>query len=157
MAETLGALFNKLVEVTSLFVIPDWGALITLLPVLLVLGVIGPILSLLVLVWLVYVVRRPRAKVGYEEGPEQVPVAEDGSVAFPVGLPYCTADRLVYPSGAHRCRTCGADLAVVCPMCGLGRSAGVTTCGNCGLVLKVETRARVVRSSGPPPGGAAAA
>ena len=43
-------------------------------------------------------------------------------------------------------------------MCGLGRGRGVDTCGNCGLVLNVKTRAVAVRATaGPKPGGAAAA
>ena len=40
-------------------------------------------------------------------------------------------------------------------MCGLGRSALVDTCTNCGLVLKVKPRAIAVRpTAGPKPGGA---
>ena len=47
---------------------------------------------------------------------------------------------------------------MICPMCGLGRSALIDTCTNCGLVLKVKTRAVAVRTTaGPKPGGAAAA
>jgi hypothetical protein len=43
-------------------------------------------------------------------------------------------------------------------MCGLGRSALIDTCTNCGLVLKVKTKAVAVRTTaGPKPGGAAAA
>lgn len=155
--DQLARLWQSIIDVTQLFVIPDWGALIALLPVFIVLGVIGPAVTLAVLVWLWYGLRRPRTRVTIEEGPVLAPMEADGSVAFPVGLPYCTRDRLVYSSGATRCRECEADLAVLCPMCGLGREAGVRTCGNCGLVLKVESRARVVRPSGPPPGGAALA
>lgn len=157
IADLIAALLQSLVDLSSTFVMPDWGALVGLLPIFIVLGVVGPIVTLLVLVWLLYVVRRPRASVAIEDGPQRAPIAEDGSVAFPVGLPYCTADRLVHASGANRCRDCGADLAVICPLCGLGRSAGLDTCGNCGLVLRIEPRARVLRRSGPPPGGAALA
>jgi hypothetical protein len=43
-------------------------------------------------------------------------------------------------------------------MCGLGRSALLDTCSNCGLVLKVKSRSVVVPvATGPKPGGAAAA
>jgi hypothetical protein len=35
--------------------------------------------------------------------------------------------------------------------------AYVDTCSNCGLVLKIEPRVRALQSTGPPPGGAAAA
>ena len=57
-----------------------------------------------------------------------------------------------------KCETCHDELAVICPMCGLGRAAIIDTCTNCGLVLKVKTRAIAVRTTpGPKPGGAAAA
>ena len=152
--DQLARAWQSLIDITALFVIPDWGALISLLPVFIVLGVIGPVVTLAVLAWLWYAVRRPRTRISIDEGPTIAPLEADGSVAFPVGLPYCTRDRLVYASGTTRCRDCGTDLAVLCPMCGLGRDAGIRTCGNCGLVLKVEPRARVLRPSGPPPGGA---
>jgi hypothetical protein len=43
-------------------------------------------------------------------------------------------------------------------MCSLGRSALMDACSNCGLVLKVKSRAIAVRASaGPKPGGAAVA
>lgn len=155
--DQLASLWDQVIKVTSSFVIPDWGALIALLPVFLLVFVVGPAITLAVLAWFVYVVRRPRAKVSIEEGPRHVEVAADGSAQYPVGLPYCIRDGLVYASGATRCRECGDDLAVVCPMCGLGRSAGLTTCGNCGLVLRIEERTRVMRPTGPPPGGAAVA
>jgi predicted RNA-binding Zn-ribbon protein involved in translation (DUF1610 family) len=55
-------------------------------------------------------------------------------------------------------RTCHDELAVICPMCGLGRAAIIDTCTSCGLVLKVKPRAVAVRTTpGPKPGGAAAA
>ena len=42
-------------------------------------------------------------------------------------------------------------------MCGVGRNAEIDTCGNCGLVLKIETRPLAVRRGRPKPGGAAVA
>ncbi len=155
--DQLAAYWDQVIKVITSFVIPDWGALIALLPVLVLVFVVGPILTLLALAWVVYVVRRPRPRVSIEEGPRPVEIGADGSARYPVGLPYCPTDGLVYASGTTRCRTCGEELAVVCPMCGLGRSAGLTTCGNCGLVLRVEERARVLRPAGPPPDGAAVA
>ena len=50
--------------------------------------------------------------------------------------------------GTARCERCHDELAVICPMCGLGRTAMVDTCTNCGLVLKVKPRAVVVRRAG---------
>ena len=153
----LATAWSQLVSATSQFIIPDWGAVIGLLPVLLLIGVVGPALTLLVLAWVVSTLRSPRAGVRLDEGPTLAPVGSDGRPAFPPGLPHCTRDRLVFASGTTRCTECRNDLSVICPMCGLARTAGVTTCGNCGLVLRVQNRARVMRPTGPPQGGAAAA
>jgi hypothetical protein len=105
-----------------------------------------------------YLVSKPRTKVAYEEGPRIAEIGPGGDPVFPVGLPHCRRDGLIYPSGTLRCGTCHDELAVICPMCGLGRSALIDTCTNCGLVLKVKTKAVAVRTTaGPKPGGAAAA
>jgi hypothetical protein len=157
IVDQLGRLWNQLLDVTSKVVIPDWGSLIGLLPIFLVLGVLGPLITLLALFWFYYFVRKPRTRVTYEEGPRQAPLGPDGQPEFPVGEPYCLAHALIYPSGQTRCPIDGELLSVVCPKCGLGRSADIDTCGNCGLVLKIVPRARVLRPAGPPPGGAAAA
>lgn len=140
------------------FIIPDWGALIELLPLLIFLGVVGPLLSIAPLVILIYQARKPRVSVRVVEGPQVVTIGADGEPIFPPGLPYCRRDGLVYASGMQHCDHCRDDLLVVCPMCSLGRPALIDTCTNCGLVLKVKPRAVVVRaSSGPRPGGAAVA
>ena len=94
----------------------------------------------------------------FEEGPRVAEIGPGGDPIFPVGLPHCRRDVLVYPSGTVRCERCRDELAVICPMCSLGRPAIIDTCTNCGLVLKVKPRAVAVRTtSGPKPGGAAAA
>lgn len=155
--DRLASVWDGLLRVAGSYVIPDWSALVGLLPVFLLVLVIGPAVTLGVLAWVVYGIRRPRARVTVDEGPRTVPVAPDGLPEYPVGLPYCVRDGLVLASGATRCPACRDDLRVVCPMCGLGREAAVTTCGNCGLVLRVVSRARVLRPTGPPPGGAAIA
>jgi hypothetical protein len=158
--DALNNLWTSILETMTLFVIPDWGAVIGLLPVLIFLGVVGPLLTLLPLGILIYQVRKPRVKgVRFEEGPTVARVGEDGRPIFPPGLPHCRRDSLIYPSGTPRCEQCHDELAVACPMCGLGRPAVLDTCTNCGLVLKVKPRAVVVRGSaaGPKPGGAAVA
>ncbi len=158
LLDQLNAMWSQIIEVTSRFVVPDWSALVSLLPVLLFIGVVVPALTLAVLVWFIYIVRKPRAKVTVAEGVRLASIGADGEPEFPPGLPYCQRDRLIYPSGTSRCADCRDDLVVTCPMCGLGRDAGISTCGNCGLVLRVEARSRVLRpASGPPPGGAATA
>ena len=84
-------------------------------------------------------------------------IGPGGEPIFPVGLPHCRRDGLVYPSGTQRCERCHDELSVICPMCSLGRSAQIDTCTNCGLVLKIETRPLAVRRGRPKPGGAAVA
>jgi hypothetical protein len=158
LVDVLNGVWNQILEITSLFVMPDWGGLIALLPILVVLGLVAPFLTFLALGTVVYLVRKPRVSVSFEEGPKAAEIGPGGEPVFPVGLPYCRRDALVYPSGTHRCETCHDPLAVICPMCGLGRSALIDTCSNCGLVLKVRPRSLVVaRTSGPKPGGAAVA
>ncbi len=149
-------IWQRLLDITSLFVIPDWGALVGLLPVFLLIGVVGPIVTLLVLGWVLYAIRAPRRRVKLEEGPTRAPIV-DGQPVYPDGEPYCPVDALVYPFGATRCDTCGRDLMVRCPKCSTGRPASIDTCGNCGLILRIAPRARALRPAGPPPGGAAAA
>jgi hypothetical protein len=157
LIDYLSQIWNGVLDVLAQFVIPDWGALINLLPVFLLIGVLGPAISLAALVWFIYFVRKPRTRVRFEEGPQLAALDAAGSPIFPVGEPYCLRDGLVFPSGTSRCDVCRDDLAVICPMCGVGRNAENDTCGNCGLVLKIETRPLAVRRGRPKPGGAAAA
>jgi hypothetical protein len=156
--DQLNQLWNGLLDFLKNLVIPDWGALINLLPLFLVLGVLGPIFSILVLAWFIYIVRKPRTGVQYAEGPRRAELDADSVPIFPPGLPHCLSDGLIYPSGTSRCAEDGNELWVTCPMCGLGRSAQIKTCGNCGLVLNVKNRAITAGPvAGPPPGGAAVA
>ncbi len=92
------------------------------------------------------------------EGPQVARLGADSQPIFPPGLPFCRDHVLIYPTGTVRCERGGEDLRVICPMCGLGRPAVIDTCPNCGLVLQVKNHpVPVVRSTGPKPGGAAAA
>jgi hypothetical protein len=158
VVDSLNGVWNTILDITKMFVIPDWGSVIGLLPLLIFLGVIGPLITFTMLGILVYQVAKPRTSVKVEEGPEIARIGADGNPIFPPGLPYCRRDGLIYPSGTLRCDRCDDELAVICPMCGLGRPAEIDTCTNCGLVLKVKPRAvTVARPTGPKPGGAAAA
>jgi hypothetical protein len=157
ITDSIANLWNQILDLLSKLVIPDWGSLIGLLPIFLVIGVLGPLVSLLALVWFVYVVRKPRTHVGFVEGPRAAPLDAEGEPVFPSGEPYCLRHAVIHPPGTTRCPEDGEPLSVICPKCGLGRSADIGTCGNCGLVLKVVPRARALRPAGPPPGGAAAA
>ena len=156
--DVLNEIWTQILNVTSAFVIPDWGVVIGWMPVIVLLGLVMPFLTFVALGSLIYVARKPRTKVVFEEGPRVAEIGADGQPIFPVGLPHCRRDGLIYPSGTVRCEVDHDELAVICPMCGLGRAAIVDTCTNCGLVLKVKSRAVAVRTTpGPKPGGAAAA
>lgn len=157
MFDAIGQLFQGLIDFLEPILIPDWRALLDLLPLFLLLGVVGPILSLLVLGWFIYIVGRPRSRIPYQRPAPELARLVEGQPVYPPGEPYCSLDRLVYPFGATRCATCGRDLAVVCPKCGTGRQALIDTCGTCGLVLKIDRGVPALRPAGPPPGGAAAA
>jgi len=156
IVDQLNQVWNSLLELTSRLVIPDWGGLVGLMPVILLLLVVGPLVTLLALYWFIYIVRRPRTSVRFEDGPRPAALDADGRPVYPIGEPYSPRSGLIYPAGQLRDDQ-GELLMVVCPMCGLGRAAEVDTCGNCGLVLKVVPRARAMRPAGPPPGGASIA
>ncbi len=157
IAETLAAFWQSLLDLTSRFVIPDWAALVGLLPVFLVLLVLGPLLTLLALVWLVYLVRRPRTGIAVDEGPWPLLPDADGRLEPPLGEPYCSRHRLVFGAGTDTCPLDGEALTFICPKCHLARAAGLARCGNCGLVAVPGRRLRPLAPVVPPPGGTAAA
>jgi hypothetical protein len=159
LVDQLGHLWDQILGLLAPLVIPDWGALIGLLPIFLVIGVLGPLVSLLALGWMIYLVRRPRARLKVLEGPYPAPLDDSGRPVYPTGQPYCARDGLIYPSKMTVCDVCRDELVVTCPKCQIGRQARIGTCANCGLVLQIDERAvqRAVVPVGPPPGGAAAA
>src|SRR5262245_53296423 len=131
--------------------VPDWGALIGLLPIFLLIGVVGPIITLLVLAWFIYVVRKPRIKVTLAEARRPAPLDAAGTTRFPTGAPYRLSERMSYARGAPRSDS-GEGLLVACPKCSLVRSAADDTCGNCGLKFTITPTVRLARRAGPPPG-----
>jgi hypothetical protein len=153
--ETFQQLWQQLLDLVSKVVIPDWGALIGLLPTLLLIGLLGPLVSLGLLAWVVYVLAAPRRRLAPEPGPVAA-VIVDGRPVFPPGEPYCPTHRLVHPFGAGECAVDRAALVLVCPKCGGGRSAHQAACAACGLELRLTARPRLAPVA-PPPGGAAAA
>jgi hypothetical protein len=155
--DEISKLWSDFLGFLSTIIIPDWAGLIALMPVFVLIGVVGPLLTLAMLGWLGYEVTKPRAKVRYDEGTKIAPLDYLGEPIFPAGEPYCPVDGLIYPSGTVRCDRDGTTLSVRCPKCSLVREAGIDTCGNCGLILRIAPRAMIVATDGPPPGGAAAA
>lgn len=157
LGDALGGLWQSFLDFITMFILPDWGALIGLIPILLLVLVLGPILSLLAAVFVVYYLRRPRVGLVPEAEPVAAPIGSDGKPVVPRGEPFCFRDGLIYPPGARRCSVCGDDLSVRCPKCEVARSASIDTCGNCGLVLKLRPQSGLAPTVQPPPGGAAAA
>lgn len=148
--------WTALLDFTSKIVVPDWGALVDLMPVFLLIGVVGPIVSLLVLAWFIYVVRKPRIKVAFADPRRAAPLDDAGNPVFPAGEPYSLAEGRIYEPGATRSDS-GEDLLVACPKCSFVRRAAEDTCGNCGLSFTLKPTVRLARRAGPPPGGRAAA
>jgi len=152
----LEQIWNGLLELTAVFVTPDWKDPVSWLPLLLLVGVVGPLLTLLALGWLRYGIVRPRAKASFADPRRPAPRDADGRPVYPTGEPYSPREQMIYEPGATRSAS-GEDLVVGCPKCGLVRSAALDTCGNCGLTFTLKPITRSLRSAGPPPGGAAAA
>ncbi|MBA2718027.1 MAG: hypothetical protein H0U52_02115 [Chloroflexi bacterium] len=157
ITDSISKAWSDLLAFMSTLVIPDWSALIGLLPLFVLIGVIGPILTLIILGWLGYAVMKPRVKVSYVEGTKVAPRDHLGRPIVPAGEPYCPKDGLIYATGTTRCDLDKATLLVRCPKCEVVREAGIQACGNCGLVLKIEPRTLILASDRPPPGGAAIA
>jgi hypothetical protein len=151
----LGQIWNQILDFLAKVVSPDWGALVNLIPLALapfvLLFVVGVALA-----WVAYGVRKPRARVRYVLGPRPADRLDDGTALFPAGYPFDAAKALVYPAGTVRGDD-GAPLSVACPLCRVERSAELTTCGNCGLVLRIAAPTPVAAPPGPPAGGAAVA
>jgi hypothetical protein len=157
ISDQISKMWSDFLAWLSTIVIPDWSAVIGLLPVLVVVGIIGPLLTLAILAWLGYGITKPRTRVQYAEGTRVAPLDHLGQPIFPPGEPYCPLEGLIYPYGVTRCDRDKTLLQVRCPKCGLVRGADIQTCGNCGLVLKIEPRTMIVAADRPPPGGAAVA
>jgi hypothetical protein len=153
--EQLNEMWSSFIEATSAFVIPDWGQLIGLLPVLLIIGVVGPLLTIIVLFWVRYWILKPRVSAGYADTRRLAAIGDDGQPVFPVGEPYSLREGMIYEAGATRSES-GDELLVACPKCGLVRSAAIDTCGNCGLSFTITPPTRTIRPAAPPPGGRAA-
>ena len=157
LIDTLNQIWTQILEVTSIFVMPDWGFLISMLPVLIVIGLVGPFLTGLAIGTVIYLATKPRVKVSFVEGPRVAEIGPGGEPVFPVGLPHCRRDGLIYPSGTYRCDVDKTNLLLRCPKCEVVRDASISTCGNCGLEVSIKPRALIVSTDGPPPGGAAIA
>lgn len=156
-----GDIGSKILEWLSGILIPDWGALIGLLPILVIFGLVGPVLSLLMLYWGYHFLTDRRGRVRFAE-PEPVPAAlgDDGEPIFPVNTPYCARHSLVYPATERRCSVDGDVLTVRCPVDDTPRAATAELCRVCGTRYQLGASVAPVavrRERRPPEGGAAVA
>ena len=157
ISDQIAKMWSDFLAWLSTIIIPDWTGLIALLPVFVLIGVVGPIITLLVMAWLGYGITKPRTNVKFVEGTRVAPLNHLGEPILPAGEPYCPLDGLIYEFGTTRCDRDKTLLQVRCPKCEIVRDADIQTCGNCGLVLKIEPRTLIVSTDRPPPGGAAIA
>jgi len=155
--EALQGLWQGFLDFVTMFILPDWGSLIGLLPVFLVVFLLGPILSIMALVYVIYFLRKPKVPLMPEAAPVPAMLGADGRPVIPRGEPFCYRDGLIYPPNAKRCDICGDELTVRCPKCDVVRAISIETCGNCGLVFKLRPQGALAPTIQPPPGGASAA
>ena len=159
IVDPLEQIWTEILDVTSLFVIPDWGALIGLLPVFILLG------------------RRRAAHHAHRcsarssTGPQAAdqghvrggPAARRRSTPtaqpiFPPGLPYCRARRADLPVRDASLRRATGELSRSSARCAASAATReIDTCSNCGLVLKVKTPGDRDPDAGRPAARAAAA
>jgi hypothetical protein len=142
-------------------IIPDWGGLIQLLPILIVIGVIGPALSLLAAYWVYVWATSRRGKVRVSEPvPTEAPALADGSYDYPPNEPYCTTHHLIYPATMRECPIDSEELQVLCPVDRSVRVASQQLCRTCGTRYQLGAALApvvVTRRGTPPAGGAAIA
>ena len=145
----------------STVIVPNWGQLISMLPLFLILGVVGPILSLVTFMWFWHRLHRRRGHVRVAE-PDVVAALRDASGVpqFPPNTPFCEAHALIYPASRTRCEVDGDELRVSCPVDHTVRAASQQVCSVCGtryVLAAAKTSLTVRRSGRPPEGGAAVA
>lgn len=141
--------------------VPSWGELIALLPMVVVGTLMGPILTIILLMWAWHLLRRRRGRVRRaERAPQAALIGTDGAPVFPPNVPYCEEHALIFPPRTTRCDLDRADLSVICPVDGTVRDAEIDTCSACGTKFTLGATSgalTVVSPDGPPPGGAAIA
>ncbi len=160
MMRAMTGLWTEFLQFLGKVIIPDWGTIIAVLPILLVIGAVGPILTLVAVGWGAEAVRRRggRARLGTIE----VRSAERDALGIPIvpaNVPYCAHDALVFAPRDTSCSACGRDLEVRCPVDGTVRPAARQVCSACGTRYVLGALPALVAAThgGPPPGGAAAA
>lgn len=153
-------LLNNLLDLLSRLIMPDWKGLIDLIPLLLL-----PLLGL----WVLWALGRltiydlGHRAIGVPdlelEPPRPAPRSKSGAFDFPVNVPFCARDGLIYRFDARTCDVDGRLLDVRCPVDGTVRPVTTELCRTCGTRFRLgpAANARTLAAPAPPPGGAAAA
>ena len=152
---------NGFLDLLQSVMVPDWNALISLLPFFLILGVVGPILTLMVLMQLWYLLHRRRGRVRrVDEEPVAAALGVEGTPIFPPNVPFCEEHAVIYPAGTRSCEVDRAELTVRCPVDETTRPASQELCRVCGtryVLGAARTGVTIRRRGRPPEGGAAVA
>ena len=152
-------LWGDFLRLMEQLIIPDWGNLVGLLPLLLIAGVLGPILTLLMLGWVVHWFRRRRGRVRIADvEPFEAPRDASGEVLVGPNTPFCARHGLIHPPQATTCVVDHEELTVRCPVDDTLRPATQQVCRACGTryVLGATQSPITVRRTGRPPEGGAA-
>jgi len=158
--DDVAELLDNLLDLLGRLIMPDWKALIDLIPLV---GL--PLLGLWTL-WAfgrlgLHDLRHRRRTVPPldMEPPRPAPRLASGAFDYPVNTPFCPRDGLIYRFDAQTCDVDGRALDVRCPVDGTVRPVTTELCRTCGTRFQLgpASNARTLAAAGPPPGGAAAA
>jgi len=152
---------NVFLQWLESLLLPDWGGLMNLLPILLILGMLGPALTLLAIYWFYVRVTTRRGRVRIDD-PEPAPAPRDaaGEPVYPANVPYCPTHAMIYPPNGQTCEVDGEELRVRCPVDQNVRVASQQICRTCGTRYQLGASLAPVtvrRRGRPPEGGAAVA
>jgi hypothetical protein len=102
---------NVFLQWLESLLLPDWGGLMNLLPILLILGMLGPALTLLAIYWFYVRVTTRRGRVRIDD-PEPAPAPRDaaGEPVYPANVPYCPTHAMIYPPNGQTCEVDGEAL-----------------------------------------------
>ena len=104
IVDTLNQIWTSILDVTSIFVMPDWNFLIQMLPFAILLGVVAPFITFTLLGSVIYMARKPRAKVAFVEGPQLARLDAAGAPGLLTGPPPLPARFADVPIGYHPLR-----------------------------------------------------
>jgi hypothetical protein len=156
----VGDLLNNLLDFLGRLIMPDWKALVDLIPLLLVPLVLLWILWAYGRIWLFGMRHRRQTVPPLDlEPPQPAPLLPSGAYDFPLNTPFCARHSLIYRFDAQTCDVDGRALDVRCPVDGTVRPVAVDLCRTCGTRFQLgpASNARTLAAAGPPSGGAAAA